>query len=272
MAPCKIGLGIAGNFARHLEQAGEVEDFRHVETASDDAPKGLFPFYLEGADAPLGVDPLSSDTIVLKSGEAVQAEPEVALYCTLTYDNGKVTAVTPTAFAPFNDCSLRKKGAKKISEKKNWGEHSKGIGAKSIPIDRFAPGGIMDGWHISSFLRRDGVLHRYGEDAAMLTYSYFHDQLLTWIADRMNHQEGTGPLEPIPDYLARLGHPEEVIVSIGATRYTPYGETTMLRTGDEMSVVLYDSTLYCPDAIMHLIDDGGTFEAEGVTALVQHAR
>ena len=27
-----IGLGVAGNFAHHLEQAGELEDFKNVIT------------------------------------------------------------------------------------------------------------------------------------------------------------------------------------------------------------------------------------------------
>ena len=41
-----ICLGVAGNFAHHLEQAGELEDFKDVVTATPDAPKGIFPFYL----------------------------------------------------------------------------------------------------------------------------------------------------------------------------------------------------------------------------------
>ncbi len=38
-----IGLGVAGNFAHHLEQAGELEDFKNVVTCEPDAPKGIFP-------------------------------------------------------------------------------------------------------------------------------------------------------------------------------------------------------------------------------------
>ena len=35
-----IGFGIAGNFALHLEQAGELEDFKDVETEDENGPKG----------------------------------------------------------------------------------------------------------------------------------------------------------------------------------------------------------------------------------------
>jgi len=40
-----IGLGVAGNFTGHLEQAGEASDFTHVATA-EGVPKGVFPFYV----------------------------------------------------------------------------------------------------------------------------------------------------------------------------------------------------------------------------------
>lgn len=38
-----IGLGVAGNFAGHLEQAGEAADFAKVEAVQ---PKAIFPFYV----------------------------------------------------------------------------------------------------------------------------------------------------------------------------------------------------------------------------------
>ncbi|MFA7258063.1 MAG: DUF5718 family protein, partial [Aeromonas bestiarum] len=41
-----IGLGVAGNFAGHLEQAGEASDFVAVVVRDTSAPKALFPFYV----------------------------------------------------------------------------------------------------------------------------------------------------------------------------------------------------------------------------------
>jgi hypothetical protein len=264
------GFGIAGNFALHLEQAGEIEDFKDLEVADENGPKGIFPFYMPGFETQIGVFPLSSDTIKLPEDASlnVQAEPEVALECTLKYENGKVAAVIPERFAPYNDCSIRRPGAKKISEKKNWGAMTKGLGAKMFPVDTFAEGGIMDNWHIASFLRRDGELHRYGEDAALVGYSYFHGKLMDWITGQLNTQEDTGPLEPVLAYLEKAGYPEKMIISIGATRYTEYGETTFLNEGDEVIVVLYDAEILDPNTVMQSID-AGVYDANGMSVLSQ---
>lgn len=266
----RAGFGIAGNFALHLEQAGEAEDFRNVEVADENGPKGLFPFYIPGKTGPLGTFPLSSDTIRLPEDASlsVQAEPEVALLCELVYSDTKVSGVIPKRFAPYNDCSIRRQGAKKISEKKNWGAASKGIGTKTVAIDRFGEGGVMDGWHIASFLRRGGELHRYGEDAALTGYSYFHETLLAWIVNQLNTQQDSGPLEPVLSYLAEAGYPTEAVISIGATRYTAYGEMTFLVPGDEMIVVLYDTALHHADSVMEGIDVG-VYDADGMSVLSQ---
>ncbi len=60
-----ICLGIAGNFAHHLEQAGEASDFVDVVTDEAHAPKGIFPFYLPGNEGFLGVYPISKERLVL---------------------------------------------------------------------------------------------------------------------------------------------------------------------------------------------------------------
>lgn len=264
------GFGIAGNFALHLEQAGEIEDFKNLEVADEHGPKGIFPFYIPGKAGPLGVYPLSSDAIRLPEDVSlnVQAEPEVALICNLHYLDGEVATVQVNAFVPYNDCSIRRPGAKKISEKKNWGAASKGIGEKTIPCDRFSAGGVMDSWHIASFLRRNGELHRYGEDAALLGYSYFHEKLLVWMINQLNTQQDTGPLEPVHDYLEAAGYPEKMVISIGATRYTEYGETTFLQPGDEVIVVLYDTHCCDADTAMQSID-AGVYDADGMSVLAQ---
>ena len=192
----------------------------------------------------------------------------MALVCDLRYEDGEVASVVPRLFAPYNDCSIRRPGAKKISEKKNWGAATKGIGAKMLPVDTFAEGGIMDRWHIASFLRRGGELHRYGEDAALLGYSYFHEKLLGWIVSQLNTQPDTGPLEPVLSYLEKAGFPEKMLISIGATRYTAYGETTFLQEGDEVIVVLYDENCCDADTLMQGVD-AGMYEAQGISVLSQ---
>ena len=47
-----------------------------------------------------------------------------------------------------NDCSIRREGAKKISEKKNWGACSKGTAARGLALDHFRPGGTLDRYRL----------------------------------------------------------------------------------------------------------------------------
>lgn len=264
-----LGLGIAGNFALHLKQAGELEDFKDVITADEAAPKGVFPFYIPGRTSYVGTYPISNGIIQLPSEEVnVQAEPEVALVCKLTYKDGKVESITPTHFGAYNDVSLRKNAAK-ISMKKNWGENTKGLSSQLIAIDKFEEGGIMDNYRICSFLRREGAgVFRYGEDVELTGYSYFYTQLLEWIKNQINTQNDFGPLEPVIEYIKDAGLPEELIISIGATRYTEYGEKTFLQEGDEVIVALYDDRLHCQNPVFSKIV-AGSYEHEGMSVLAQ---
>lgn len=264
-----IGLGVAGNFALHLEQAGELDDFKNVKTEDENGPKGLFPFYLPGFDNQLGVFPICSDTLILpKDDVKVQVEPEVGLLCNLEYENGKLSKIVPTHFGAYNDASIRKEGAKKISEKKNWGACSKGFSDTLIAIDRFESGGVMDGWHIASFLKRDGNVFRCGEDVELTGYSYFYEKLLTWMERQILTQEDFGPLEPIGEYLLACNNPKQAIISIGATRYSPMGENSFLQSGDEIIVVLYDDHICCPNVVLQRVIKND-LEGEGISLLRQ---
>ncbi|MFQ1899777.1 DUF5718 family protein [Aeromonas veronii] len=244
-----IGLGVAGNFAGHLEQAGEASDFVAVVVRDTTAPKALFPFFVPGHLGQLGVFPLSDKAIFLPEAavsgdEKVQIEPEVALWCELEYADKQVVAIHPRAFGAYNDCSIRRPNAKKISEKKNWGEESKGLAANLLPLSGFAAGCELDDYRIACYLERDGELHAYGVDSAAIDYSYFHGKLLDWAIDKFNHQQDEGPAEHIQGLLAQAGHPPHALISIGATRYTPFGETHFLKPGDTSCVVVYPGSRY----------------------------
>ncbi|MDD5051823.1 MAG: DUF5718 family protein [Sulfuricurvum sp.] len=265
-----VGFGVAGNFALHLEQAGESADFKDILTEDPNGPKGMFPFYIPNRDDQLGVYPISSETIILPNEVCnVQPEPEVALICDLEYNNdGKIINILPKFFGAYNDCSLRKEGAAKISHKKNWGASSKGLSSTLIPIDHFDKDGVMDSYRIASFLRRDGMLMRYGEDVELLGYSYFYGKLLDWMKNQINTQADFGPLEPVLRYLGEANNPKKAIISIGATRYTHFGETNFLKDGDEVVVVVYDNTKYCTNPILSMANRN-VFASEGISALVQ---
>jgi len=248
-----IGFGIAGNFANHLEQAGEVSDFVNVEVDEANAPKGLFPFYQPvNNETFLHTFPLSHDTIRMphkEQGENLQVEPEVGLLCAIVYDGETVADIVPKEFGAYNDCTIRKEGAKKISEKKNWGALTKGVASTFFSVDRFERGGVMDTFHIASFLKRDGELHEYGEDSPVLGYSYFYGKLIQWMIAKFNTQLDHGPLENLAAILKANGYPTKALISIGATRYTHIGETTYLKPGDEIYVAVYDASKYSTQQI-----------------------
>jgi len=241
-----IGFGVAGNFAHHLDQAGEALDFVNVKVDDENAPKGIFPFYLPSSDTFLGSYPLSSNEIKyphdIKDGN-LQMEPEVALICEMVYEDNILVNIIPKSFCAYNDCSIRKPNALKISEKKNWGTSTKGISSSSINIDKFTKGGVMDDYYIASFLRRDGKVYEYGEDSAVLTYNYFYEQLQKWIVSKLNTQKDEGPLEDLSSYIKKCNNPKNMIISIGATSYTSFGESTFLEVGDEIFVCVYNKSI-----------------------------
>ena len=245
-----FGFGVAGNFAGHLEQAGEAADFVNV-TSEGAAPKGIFPWYAPGNDTFLGEFPLSHDTIGLPPPGAVdgplnlQIEPEVALACRVSWQGDTVRSLQPFALGAFNDCSIRRPNAAKISHKKNWGPASKGVAAQFFEISDLTPDGPTASLRLACHLLTvDGQEHVYGVDSPLLGYSYYGDVLLDWIVGRLANQKGSPntPLEDVGALMAASGHPENVLIGIGATKYTPLGENTFLQPGDRAIVRVYDTS------------------------------
>jgi len=238
-----IGLGVAGNFAHHLEQAGELKDFENVITKEANAPKGIFPFYLPDSKTFLGLYPIGTEKLELPNYECnAQVEPEVAILFDIVYSKDmEVKDLVAKEFTAFNDCTIRKDGAKKISEKKSWCSNSKGVAKEWIAIDKFEEGGVMDNFHLCSFVKRDGVMHPYGVDAPLLGYSYFYSKLKYWLIEKMNEQRDFGPLEDIAMHLKDSNYPKQAVISIGATAYAEFGENNYLQSGDEVFVVVYDA-------------------------------
>lgn len=268
-----IGLGVAGNVAGHLDQAGESGGFQNTKDGEADAPKGIFPFYLPAkTDKCFGVYPYSSSTISYPSkGENVQIEPELAIICSIKYENQLVKSLTPISFGAFNDCSIRKMAADKLSEKKNWGPNSKGISDTIIEIDEFSKGGILDNYNIVAYLRRNGVLHPYGCNIPISDYSYIYEQLLSWIVAKMNTQTDEGPLECIHDLIQQAEYPDHALIGIGATNYTDFGKKCFLKAGDEGFVVVYSKQDYNLNQIETLLKSN-TLTGKDISILHQTVR
>jgi hypothetical protein len=272
------GIGVAGNFAGHLEQAGEAADFVNVVAESAQAPKGIFPWHMPGRDGYLGVFPLSADTIIwpVRDHEVdLQIEPEVGAICRLTYDaDGNVTAIAAEAVAAFNDCSIRVAGAPKISQKKNWAPASKGLAARGFAVSDLDPTGGLATLRIACFMRRDGAVHEYGIDSPARGYSYAGTTLIDWIIERLANQQGSPdtPLEPVGQYLRDAGCPERAVFGIGATRYTDFGESNYLAPGDESIVIVYDERATAPADVQAAVMAGDETSLAEASVLVQVVR
>lgn len=240
-------IGIAGNFAGHLEQAGEAQSFTEVETSNAAQPKGIFPWYIPQDTTFLGTFPLSNNTLTLPrldDFDRVQIEPEMGVLCDIIRDfDGRICTLTPRWVGAFDDCSTRNSSPKKISEKKNWGACSKGLSSTVFCVDDLAPTGSLSTLRIASFLQRDGVTHTYGVDSSAAAYSLCGTPLLNWLVDRVHSQKCSenSPLEDVGAIFSTRPEVSTILIGVGATRYEPFGEESFVHEGDESIVVLYDS-------------------------------
>ncbi len=251
-----LGFAVAGNFAGHLGEAGEADEFSVIQTEEKNAPKGLFPFYIKGHDSFLGTYPISNDVISTHNRESdkLQAEPEVALICDFIYKDRKVIDIIPKYFSAFNDCSLRIQDGNKLSTKKNWGINTKGISEDFIEIDNFSETGILSKYHLSSFIKRDGKIHNYGTISAVKSYSYFFTQLKDWMINKFNTQEDCGPLEELGQFMENAKDAKGMLIAAGATAYADFGKKNFLKKGDELFIYVYNARVYSHQNIINNID------------------
>lgn len=266
-------FGVAGNFTGHLEQAGEAESFSSVKTSEETEPKAIFPTFIP-SDSKLVPDflkifPFSSEKIIYPENETkLQIEPECAVLFNAEWKDGKLKNLFPLSFAASNDCSIRKDGAKKISEKKNWGKETKGLSSNMILLDDFSENSKLYDYRIASFLLRDSNVFEYGENSFVKNYNYIWKKLTLWLIEKFNSQKDEGPKENIHEYLKEASFPEKILVSIGATRYTEFGERNFLKKNDEAVVVLYPDSKYCEEEIIQKVKQRDFSDSE-ISFLVQ---
>lgn len=268
--PC---FGVAGNFTGHLEQAGEAVDFLKIK-AEAGAPKAVFPTYIPKNDEGitpefLHVYPFDVEKIIFPKNETkLQIEPECALIFNALWNENELIDLQPLVFGASNDCSIRKEGAKKISEKKNWGKSSKGFSANLIPVKDFTNQGELKNYRIASFLIRNNEIFEYGEDSSVSSYSYIYETLKKWLLEKFNNQNDEGPAENIHQYLLEAGKPSQIMVSIGATRYTDFGEHNFLEKDDLSLVAVYPENKYTHEELLQLIKNND-FSAKDISFLCQ---
>lgn len=251
-----LGFGVVGNFAFHLEQAGEASTFALVKTTCDNAPKGIFPFYVPNAHNFLSNDCFDNNYLIIPEKTLVQAEPEVALRCELEYDeDGKVKDIKVKSFMAFNDASIRRDTtAIKVSQKKNFSNASRGFG-NEILIDKFDSSGICQNFSIVSFLKNQNGFFRYGECAKLSEYNYFYSTLIEWMKVTFNTQKDYTVLENLLSIIKQSGYIKEAIISVGATRYEKAYESYFLNHGDEISIVVFNHNKYSLELIESFIQN-----------------
>lgn len=86
--------------------------------------------------------------------------------------------------------------------------------------------------------------------------------------EKFNSQKDEGPAENIHSYLIAAGRPEKFMVSIGATRYTQWGEKNFLQNNDKALVVVYPKSKYSPEEIFNMAQTED-FSDPAISALVQ---
>ena len=86
--------------------------------------------------------------------------------------------------------------------------------------------------------------------------------------DKFNNQQNEGPAEDIHSYLVAAGRPQQIMVSIGATRYTAWGESNFLQNGDKAVVVVYPESKYKTEEIRKMAEKDD-FSDRSISALIQ---
>ena len=72
-------------------------------------------------------------------------------------------------------------------------------------------------------------------------------------AEKFNEQKDEGPAENINSYLNQINQPEMIFISIGATRYTDFGEHNYLKKGDKTIILLYPHSEFSENDILELV-------------------
>lgn len=221
-------LGIVGNYAKHLEQAKEVEFFKDLNV-SKDKPKGIFVIYSK--DCNTFLNRFCVDNHYLSYKENIQAEAELALLCKTEYKNNLLHSLKVTHFCAFNDASLRI-NENFISKKKNFSTSSKACGN----FIEFKDFNDLAQYKISSFVCNDNKEYEYGSTENIKDYLCYGDELLQWICKSVNEQKTKASLEELLPYFKN--QPKHILISIGATPYSDYALNNPLKVGDKIKIIV----------------------------------
>lgn len=238
-------LGVAGNVAGHMEQAGEClrTEKRH------NGPKGLFPTFVPGLGGHLGHYPGGNQILRIQSKGDFQIEPELGLVGKIHYKNGHVHKLEPLGVCAYEDLTLRDPKIPLFSQKKNWGLQTKGFG-NVLPIHGSFKKGLLKKYRIACWHRRSGNWYEYAVDTKVEEYSYFYHELLDWILHRLQVGVDDPGFENLKTLIEQSTKPEYFAIGCGATCYTEWGHYVYMKKTDAAAVILYEGDLLSASEIL----------------------
>jgi len=239
-----LQIGVLGNIATN-------PDIRNGLMRAK--PNGIVPIYIppkENDDSFLNEFPLSHSKLRIPTQyDHIKIEPEIVLECDIKYYNKSVLYVIPKRFTVYNNPTLHRLSANKISQNKNWGENSKGVAIKWIDIKDFEEGGTLANYNMVSFIKRGGTIEPYTVDTPIEGYPYFYDNLIEWITKQIKEQKDVLSLDDVTSLIRQAGNPNKFMITVGTTKLTAIGEKTFLEDRDEVFIVMYDRTKYRAESI-----------------------
>lgn len=233
-----ISIGIIGNYFGHLSGAENVKEHP--------LPNGIFVIHCDHPETVTS----GVEAKYPQSGTDLDIEPEFVIRFATRYQNGRLSELTATHMTIGNDFTIRSlDGSSKISQRKAWGEKSKGINSTWWQMQEFTKANYGKNLNLISYIERDGKFHCATELVDCLDTKLFHGELIEWIIERVNHQQDEGMYEEIHPEFSANNFPEELILYTGAPNYSGWGEENFIETGDKVHISAFKTDKYSPSEV-----------------------
>lgn len=253
-----ICIGIIGNFFGHLSAAERVEEHPY--------PNGIFVIHREHAETLSTGD----QAMYPPAGSHVDIEPEFVVRFRVEYADGKVSNLHPLQLTIGNDFTIRKlDGSEKISQRKAWGEKSKGINQYWWDIKGFTPEDYGQELKLVSYIERDGKMYCATPLVDCTEMKLFHQELIDWMVAQINGQKNENMYEPILPVVEEQGYPEELILFTGAPNYSDWGEENFIERGDNVHIVAFNEDKISQEEVESRFIDGSLSNNDQILSFVQ---
>lgn len=253
-----ICIGIIGNYFGHLSGAEKVQEHP--------LPNGIFIIHQDHKETVSS----NGQAKYPEAGSNVDIEPEFVVRFKVNYENGKVADLEPLQMTIGNDFTIRKlDGSKKISERKSWGEKSKGINQLWWDMKPFTPDNYGNQIKLISYIERDGEFYCSTPLVDCTETKVFCSELETWIINQINTQKSEGMYEEILPSIVESNYPEELILYTGAPNYTKWGEDNFIKLGDKVHIGACNSLAWDENRFEELFRAGDVLNNQDVIMFTQ---